>query len=42
MLIDMGTTGGRVLMALIVLGFFVLAFGLIPLLQTLPPRGVGR
>jgi uncharacterized membrane protein len=39
MLIDMGTTGGRVLMALIVLGFFVLAFGLIPLLQTLPPQG---
>jgi len=37
--IDTTTLSGKVSMALIVLGAFVLAFGLIPVLQTLPPRG---
>jgi len=37
--IDTTTLSGKIYVGLIVLGAFVLAFGLIPLLQVLPPRG---
>ncbi len=37
--IDTTTAFGKILIVLIVLGAFIIAFGLIPLLQMLPPRG---